>query len=136
MARKSEIYLPVSTKPQPKFRVKALLGHCLYRRVVIWTVVIIILLSFTLFNPRITARSRDVFDLVHGSKTETKSIPQLHDNIGLQKQDGKEDRIQDLVEEEKAENELKEQEEKEGEREKEKGKEDSSKGPHWLKYKQ
>ncbi|KAI1389969.1 uncharacterized protein F4822DRAFT_437092 [Hypoxylon trugodes] len=60
MARKSEVYLPISTKPQPKFRVKALLGHCLYRRVVIWTVVIIFLLSITLFNPRLTSRSRDV----------------------------------------------------------------------------
>ncbi|KAI1091334.1 hypothetical protein F5B19DRAFT_280395 [Rostrohypoxylon terebratum] len=135
MARKSEIYLPVSTKPQPKFRVKALLGHCLYRRVVIWTVVIIVLLSFTLFNPRITARSRDVFDLVHGSKNEAKTIPQLHDNIGLQKQDDREDRIQELVEEEKEESEWEEQEEKENEREKDKGNEDSSKGPHWLRYK-
>ncbi|KAI1105342.1 hypothetical protein F4804DRAFT_350861 [Jackrogersella minutella] len=130
MARKSEVYLPVTTKPQPKFRVKALLGHCLYRRVVIWTVVIIVLLSITLFNPRLTARSRDVFDLVHGSKSGTKETPHVPENIGLQKQDGDEDRIQDVAEETKSDDELKEQEEEEEKEEKEK-----AKGPHWLRYK-
>ncbi|KAI0144137.1 hypothetical protein F4776DRAFT_675683 [Hypoxylon sp. NC0597] len=77
MARKSETYLPVSTKPQSKFRVKALLGHCLYRRVVIWTVVVIILLSVTLFNPRLTTRSRDVFDLPDEEVKEQKEQEEL-----------------------------------------------------------
>ncbi|OTA95040.1 hypothetical protein M434DRAFT_70053 [Hypoxylon sp. CO27-5] len=118
MARKSETYLPVSTKPQSKFRVKALLGHCLYRRVVIWTVVVIILLSVTLFNPRLTTRSRD--------------IPE---NIGLQKQESEEEHIQDLsVEEKKSDEEVKEEEElKEEEEEEPEG--DDVNGPHWLRYK-
>ena len=31
MGRKSEMYLPAPNQQKPKFKVKALLGHCLYR---------------------------------------------------------------------------------------------------------
>ncbi|KAI1778135.1 hypothetical protein F4818DRAFT_287546 [Hypoxylon cercidicola] len=134
MARKSELCLPVSTKPKPKFRVKALLGHCLYRRVVIWTFVIIVLLSVTLFNPRLTARSRDVLDLVHGSKGVTDETQALK-IAGVQKQDGdEEDRLQDMTEEKQQEDQEKDQEMLEEEDEEEETTENVN-GPHWLRYK-
>ncbi|KAI0009928.1 hypothetical protein F4779DRAFT_335176 [Xylariaceae sp. FL0662B] len=95
---KSEIMLPITTKPQSKFRVTALLGHCLYRRVVIWTIVIIALLSVTLFNPRLTARSRDVLDLVHGTKSEVKTAPAVPDDVGLQKPVGTEEEPVKIIE--------------------------------------
>lgn len=44
---------PSKQHPQPqksKIRVRAVLTHCLYRRVIIWTVAVIILLSLTLFS--------------------------------------------------------------------------------------
>ncbi|KAI0842539.1 hypothetical protein F5Y06DRAFT_306082 [Hypoxylon sp. FL0890] len=107
MGRKSEAYLPVSTKPKPKFRVKALLGHCLYRRVVIWTVVIIVLLSITLFNPRLTTSSRDVFDLVHGKEKPDEEVKEQEEE--------KEEEYEEYGEEEL--------------------KGEDANGPHWLRYK-
>jgi hypothetical protein len=74
MSLKDETFLPTTTKPQPKFRVRALLGHCLYRRVVVWGLVVIVVLSVTLFQPQLTHRSRKVLDLVQlgkGSKLDT-----------------------------------------------------------------
>jgi hypothetical protein len=77
LPRKEEDFLPTSTKPQPRFRVRQLLGHCLYRRVVIWTLVVIVLLSITLFNPRITHTPQNVLDLVQlgkGQIDESKAV--------------------------------------------------------------
>ncbi|CAJ2502316.1 Uu.00g097100.m01.CDS01 [Anthostomella pinea] len=79
MARKADDCLPISTTSQrgsspSKFRLKALLSHCLYRRVVIWTIVVIVLLTVSLFNPQLVP-SHKVLDLVHGSMGEAKSIP-------------------------------------------------------------
>ncbi|KAI0151039.1 hypothetical protein BJ166DRAFT_469545 [Pestalotiopsis sp. NC0098] len=62
MGRKGELFLPISNKPQPKLRVRTLLGHCLYRRVVIWTILMIVVLSFTFYNR--SYHSRNVLDLV------------------------------------------------------------------------
>lgn len=142
MARKSEAYLPISTKPQSKFRVKALLGNCLYRRVVIWTFLVIALLSFTLFNPGLAGRPRDVLDLVHGSINGVNGAPQATDNVILQTQDSQDDvHIQDPVEEEKEPvEEMQEQEEEKEEEnpedEKEEETEENANSPHWLRYKQ
>lgn len=131
MARKSEAYLPVSTKPQSKFRMKALLGHCLYRRVVIWTVVVIVLLSVTLFNPRLTARSRDVLDLVHGAKGDIKDSHHVAEGTGIQKQQG--DQAQ---EQEQEQEEIKEDEEEKKEDEEDELLPETVNGPHWLRYRQ
>jgi hypothetical protein len=77
MTRKTEMYLPTTNKPQSSFRMKSLLGHCLYRRVVIWTVVVIVLLSITMLNPQINTRTHDVLDLVKLGKGDTRTRPQL-----------------------------------------------------------
>ncbi|KAM0808978.1 hypothetical protein AB5N19_09321 [Seiridium cardinale] len=102
MTRKQEIFLPISTKPQPKLRVRALLGHCLYRRVVIWTLVVIALLSFTLFNPRLTSSSRNVLDLVQMGKSDIPAIKaptNLEETVAtLVKQSGK-DKEEETVKE-------------------------------------
>ncbi|ORY68768.1 uncharacterized protein BCR38DRAFT_455643 [Pseudomassariella vexata] len=157
MSRKSEVYLPITSKPQPKFRVRALLGHCLYRRVVLWTLIVIVLLSVTLFNPRITQR-HNVLDLVHvgvGEVAESKA--EQTGDLSLTKQDGKNDadeRPMKLDEEhnddEQSENksestsEDKEREKKKKEKGKDKQKEkeqakekekEKLNGPHWLRYK-
>ncbi|KAI0134078.1 hypothetical protein BJ170DRAFT_183727 [Xylariales sp. AK1849] len=87
MSQKEDILLPMSTKPAPKLRVRTVLGHCLYRRVVIWTLVVIALLSITLFNPRITHNTRNVLDLVQLGKSEIHGT-KAADDARFQKQDG------------------------------------------------
>lgn len=130
ISRKSELYLPISTKPQSKFRVRALLGHCLYRRVVIWTLVIIVLLSITLFNPRIAHRSRNVLEIVQLGQGQTAASEAGNaSEFPLQKQDGKQDEERPKInseDKEKNENE-KQQDESSGD--------EKQNGPHWLKYK-
>ncbi|KAI1425708.1 hypothetical protein F5Y12DRAFT_356107 [Xylaria sp. FL1777] len=77
MARKNDVSLPMHANPKPitKFQVKALLGHCLYRRVVIWVAMIFVLLTLIIFDPRLTTQSRNVFDIVHGNKVLVKEPP-------------------------------------------------------------
>ncbi|KAI0108355.1 hypothetical protein F4814DRAFT_54747 [Daldinia grandis] len=140
MARKSEAYLPISAKPQSKFRVKALLGNCLYRRVVIWTFLVIALLSYTLFSPGLAGRPRDVLDLVHGTRNGVDEAPQVTDSIALHSQDSQDDvYIQEPVEAEKEPvEEIQEQEEEKEEEkpedEKEEETDENENSPHWLRY--
>lgn len=47
---------PSTTIQQPKLRVRAILGHCLYRRVVIWTVTISLLVTFAYLNTPLYTR--------------------------------------------------------------------------------
>ncbi|KAK7917220.1 hypothetical protein PG985_010828 [Apiospora marii] len=125
ISAKNEIYLPVNTKPQSKkFRLRQILGHCLYRRVVIWTLVLILLLSLTLFNPRLTTKTRqDVLDLVQLGKGQLKETHvEKGDEIVLQTQDGA------VVEEKKEPVEEQKEEEEEPE-------DDGQNGPHWMRYK-
>lgn len=125
---KAEPSLPVFSQPQPKLRVKTLLGHCLYRRVFIWTFVVIACLSITLFNPRLNERSREVFDLMSIGKGQSKSIPTFDEHAGLQVQDGedKTEVIQNNPTDEVVVDELKEDE----------GELSNDNGPHWLRYAQ
>lgn len=97
--------------------------------------VVIVLLSITLFNPRLTARSRDVLDLVHGSKLEADNtqVPKI---AGVQKQDNDEDSFQDVVEETQENDEEKDQEILDEEEEEEEVSTENVNGPHWLRYKQ
>lgn len=92
MSKKEEAYLPISMKPKPKFRFRALLSHCLYRRVVIWSLLAVALLTFTFFNPRLAQHSRNVLDLVQlgkGDLPETHlEVEKLSDSVVLQKQEG------------------------------------------------
>lgn len=88
-ARKSDLYLPSHThrKPRTRFQVKALFSHCLYRRVFTWALGCVVILTVVLFNPRITAQSRSVFEIVQGTKDlvqETSSSPEI---TPLQNQD-------------------------------------------------
>lgn len=89
IARKTDVSLPMHTdaKPRPRFQVKALLGHCLYRRVVIWTTIAFALLTVVFFDPRLTTQSRNVLHYVHGSKSLVKEAPSTAENILLQNQD-------------------------------------------------
>ncbi|TGJ88748.1 hypothetical protein E0Z10_g117 [Xylaria hypoxylon] len=89
MARKSDVFLPThtNTKPRTKFQVRALLGHCLYRRVVIWIGMIFMLLVLILFNPRLATQSRNVLDIVHGSKALVKEPTSNPQNVLLQNKD-------------------------------------------------
>ncbi|KAI1133438.1 hypothetical protein F5Y10DRAFT_87984 [Nemania abortiva] len=89
ITRQSDVCLPThtNTKPRPKFQVKALLGHCLYRRVVIWTLSIFALLTIVLFDPRLTTQSRNVLRVVHGNKGRLHEPPVTTQNIIFQNQD-------------------------------------------------
>jgi hypothetical protein len=145
MSLKEEPFLPISTKPQSKFRVRQLLGHCLYRRVVVWALVIVVLVSFTLFNSRIPHRSHNVLDLVQLGKGEMPSttVTNKVDNSPLQKQDAANigtEQPKPIQEDSKVEKQelasIKSNEKnKEIAKEENKGKKKLS-GPHWLEYKQ
>lgn len=62
MQEKGEFFLhaPSTTIHQPKIRVRAILGHCLYRRVVIWTVIVSLLLGLAYLNTPLRARDGKV----------------------------------------------------------------------------
>lgn len=87
---------------------------------------LILLLSLTLFNPRLTTKTRqDVLDLVQLGKGQLREAQaDKGEEIVLQKQDG-------AVVEEKKENVEEQKEEQEEEPE-----DDGSNGPHWMRYKQ
>lgn len=153
MMRKQEVFLPISTKPQPNLRVRALLGNCLYRRVVLWTLVGIVLFSITLFNPRLTRSPGHVLDMVQMGKVEPpvgKAPTQLDETVAaLIKQSGNDDESAKQskgdakAKEEstpKAASEESPKEEKQTkaakESKKKQNKNQKPKGPHWLDYKQ
>ncbi|KAH6655420.1 hypothetical protein BKA67DRAFT_236379 [Truncatella angustata] len=155
MSGKQDIYLPISTKPQPKLRVRALLGHCLYRRVVIWTLVAIALLAITLFHPGLTHNTHNVLDLVQlgksdiskpnyptkldetvaslvkqsGQGEEAESPKQSKDDKG--ESSSKEATTKELAEESPKE---KIETEKSKESKKKQKQKQRPKGPHWLDY--
>lgn len=47
---KHEFLLPQPGYQQPKLRVRTLLGHCLYRRVIIWTITLLLLFCLTAYG--------------------------------------------------------------------------------------
>jgi hypothetical protein len=70
---KGEFLLPVSATTndeKPRLRVRTLLGHCLYRRVVIWTVTVLLLFSLTIFKTAATSRVRRLARLATGTAAE------------------------------------------------------------------
>ncbi|KAI5861199.1 hypothetical protein GGS23DRAFT_598726 [Durotheca rogersii] len=128
VSRKNETYLPVTTKPQSKFRLKTLLGHCLYRRVVVWTILIVFVLAVTVFNPRLAGPPRDVLDFIDGGKVRIKST-EPPENVGLQRQENEHQdppHAPEGVETEQPGGEIDKptQGEEEG----------NINGPHWLRY--
>jgi hypothetical protein len=157
MARKEDYFLPVSTKPQSKLRVRALLGHCLYRRVVIWALVVVVLLSITLFNPQLSHNTRNVLDLVQIGKADVpqgkvptrldETVAQLVKQSGQDSDEGSQKQIKEDAKDEKSskqsteetsndKSEEKANESKESKQPKKQKQKQKSKGPHWLDYKQ
>lgn len=57
---------------QPKIRVRSLLGHCLYRRVIIWTVISLSLLCLMVYNSGGIVRTTTggMLDFVELSKSD------------------------------------------------------------------
>ena len=47
---KHDFLLPPPGYRQPKIRVRTLLGHCLYRRLIIWTVTLLLLICLTVYS--------------------------------------------------------------------------------------
>lgn len=62
--REEKSLLPLSNQPKPKIRVRTLLGHCLYRRLFLWTVGFIFLLLLALSN-RTQLRRERILGLVN-----------------------------------------------------------------------
>ncbi|KAK5628645.1 hypothetical protein RRF57_004360 [Xylaria bambusicola] len=89
MGRRGDVSLPmhIDAKPRTTFQLRALLGHCLYRRVVIWIVLIVVLLTSLIFKPRWTTQSRNVLDIAHGNKVLVKEPFTTAGNVVLQNQD-------------------------------------------------
>ncbi|KAI0407622.1 hypothetical protein F4802DRAFT_595025 [Xylaria palmicola] len=86
--RNNDVFLPThtNTKPRPKIQIRTILGHCFYRRVVVWGVVFFMFLAVLLLDPRLTASSHNVLDIVHGSKDVMKQKPSPAEIMTLQTQ--------------------------------------------------
>lgn len=56
--------LPLAHHQKPKIRVRALLGHCLYRRVIIWTVAALLILGLTVSTTGVHLQHGRVLDFV------------------------------------------------------------------------
>ncbi|KAI0015999.1 hypothetical protein F4780DRAFT_716783 [Xylariomycetidae sp. FL0641] len=88
----SDACLPLSSTKSSsvsRFQFKALLGNCLYRRVIIWTLVISFLTAITMFNPRLTVTSKEVLEYVGGNiKGELRHDSRHGEGNGLQLQAG------------------------------------------------
>lgn len=64
-----DFLLPPPGQHQRKIRVRTLLGHCLYRRVIIWTITLLSLLSLTLYSSGSVVRTTGrILNLVDFSK--------------------------------------------------------------------
>ena len=89
MTRRGDVALPMHTDPKPRTKIqfRALLGHCLYRRVVIWIVLLVVFLTSIIFKPRLTTQSRNVLDIVHGNKVLLGEPLTTSENVVLQNQD-------------------------------------------------
>ncbi|KAK3359124.1 hypothetical protein B0T25DRAFT_87300 [Lasiosphaeria hispida] len=67
------LLLPLAAHQQPKIRVRALLGHCLYRRVILWTLTIVLVLCLTLSTSgghTRHGRLRDLVDFTGGGQNK------------------------------------------------------------------
>jgi hypothetical protein len=56
--------LPLANHQKPKIRVRTLLGHCLYRRVIIWTVAALFIMGLTASTTGVHLRHGRVLDFV------------------------------------------------------------------------
>ncbi|RYP67770.1 hypothetical protein DL770_008551 [Monosporascus sp. CRB-9-2] len=144
ITRKDEPHLPISSQPKPVIRFRTLLGHCLYRRVVIWTFVVVVCLYFTLFNPRLNTTSREVLELVNLGKGQFKGKLEPEGNADLQVGDLQVAGLQvqavddkDQVSQSNPEIKPADENEKDPAEDREKSEDDPSSlnRPHWLKYK-
>jgi hypothetical protein len=59
-----KILLPLPAHQKPRLRVRALLSHCLYRRVLLWTVGVLVLLCLILTQGGARLRSDRFLNLV------------------------------------------------------------------------
>lgn len=50
MPLKADCLLSLPVHQQPQIRIRALLGHCLYRRVIIWSLTLLALVLLTLYT--------------------------------------------------------------------------------------
>jgi len=56
--------LPLSTHKKPNIQVRTLLGHCLYRRVILWVATILVVLCLGLSTTGVHLRHGRILDLV------------------------------------------------------------------------
>ncbi|KAI1814165.1 hypothetical protein GGS20DRAFT_598390 [Poronia punctata] len=88
-APKHDSCLPMYNNTQKKYSVpmKALLGHCLYRRVAIWTVLALILTAVFFLHTGWPAQSRSVLSLVQGGMATLQEAPVLNGAMVLPNQE-------------------------------------------------
>lgn len=58
--------LPLPVQSSPRFPVRALLGHCFYRRVILWAVTVIFFLCLVLFSGGVHTRHGRILDHLAG----------------------------------------------------------------------
>jgi hypothetical protein len=116
---KQDFLLPPPGYRQPKIRVRTLLSHCLYRRVIIWTIVLLLLSCLTVYSSGglVQATTDDILDPVEFSEGEYWS------------------RIIGIKERVKASDTLIAQEDSQGSMSRAVA-EPETEPPHWMKYRQ
>jgi hypothetical protein len=105
---------------------RAILSHCLYRRVMIWAVTVTILLCLALFSSGVQTRHGRILDLVDFRKGSHSETPQTGLGTGAA-----------TIEQQLSIEKPKEADKEDGKEDE--GKEDDNNGRdplHWLEYKQ
>ncbi|KAK3377861.1 hypothetical protein B0H63DRAFT_227807 [Podospora didyma] len=63
-SKDEKYWLPLPVHQQPKLRVRTLLGHCLYRRVILWSVAVLFILCLTLSTSGVHLHHSRILDYV------------------------------------------------------------------------
>lgn len=87
--------LALPAHQQPKLQVRALLGHCLYRRVILWTVTILFVVCLTLSTRGVRQRHGTILDFVDFRQGGTDNNSSGEEAPALAAQGNSEDSSQD-----------------------------------------
>ena len=80
---------------QPKLRVRALLGHCLYRRVILWTLTILFVVCLTVSTRGVRLRHDTILDFVDFRQGGTNSASLSEDAVAPVSQEDFDDSSRD-----------------------------------------
>lgn len=76
MTQKVDPVLPLPAQSKRKIRVRALLSHCLYRRVILWLFTVVVLISLVMCTNGVPTPRNGLLDLVHFHKNQEQGSQQ------------------------------------------------------------